>query len=300
MHARLIILNEMYPELADIGIRDFRYQNKKEFRYNNALHHHNHCYEIVFIKKGITFQQIFNASDDQNQDSQIITLQGGDLCVFLPYQIHSTAKNHPRDSVMYCIVIDPDCPNLLNGSPLHIRQLRETLQLLRQPVFHIPNHISSKLISAFELGLNIKEDRLFKMCCLLSLFILEISDHFRTYVDSESRTNSTSPRAMEAISFINNNITNPDLNLHLLADHLHYSRAYTSTFFKEEIGMTFQEFVTRSKINYACELLMNHSILNTSAILNFSSSQYFSNTFKKYMNITPTEYIKMKNGSQSQ
>ena len=289
----------MYPELADIGIRDFRCQSINEYRYYDSPHHHDHCFEIGFIKKGITSHKVFSLPNHQNQDPQVITLHGGDLCVFLPYQIRSTEKNYPQDGIMYWIVIDPECPNLLNESSSHIRQLRESLQSLRQQVFHIPNHISSNLISAFELSLNMNEDRLFKICCLLSLFILEVSDYYKAYVDNKSIINRISKRGMEAISFIDDNIANPDLNLNLLANHLHYSRTYTSTFFKEEIGTIFQEFVTRRKIIYACERLMNHSVLNTSAILNFSSSQYFSNTYKKYMSVTPTEYMKMKNKSKA-
>ena len=132
--------------------------------------------------------------------------------------------------------------------------------------------------------------RCFRGCQLLSLFILELADFNKKITDESYHGKALSAKILDAVSFIENNLLNPELSVQTIADHLHFSRAYIMTAFRNEIGMTIHEYILRSKIEYACELLDNYSITETAFLLNFSSSQHFSRVFKEHIGMTPGDY----------
>ena len=79
------------------------------------------------------------------------------------------------------------------------------------------------------------------------------------------------------------------------ADVISYSgmsKSYLSEKFKAETGMTIGEFITSSKIDEACNLLINTSktIPEISAYLSFSSQSYFQSVFKKVRGMTPYHF----------
>lgn len=77
-----------------------------------------------------------------------------------------------------------------------------------------------------------------------------------------------------------------------VATHLHFNSSYFSRMFKKETGETFVEFVTRTKIEKALELLdsTTKSVEQISLELGFSSKSYFLKTFRKHTGMAPIEY----------
>lgn len=71
-----------------------------------------------------------------------------------------------------------------------------------------------------------------------------------------------------------------------------YSQSKLATHFKAHVGMTIIAYLTKKKINYACNLLQNtnFSILKISTMLNYDSLAHFNRTFKKETGKTPREY----------
>lgn len=69
--------------------------------------------------------------------------------------------------------------------------------------------------------------------------------------------------------------------------------------FKTEIGITLQEYIVRLRIREALRLLYNPnaSITDISFMVGFNDSSYFSRTFKKYMNHTPSKFRSMQQGN---
>lgn len=67
---------------------------------------------------------------------------------------------------------------------------------------------------------------------------------------------------------------------------------YLSSLFKRQLGQNFIDYVNASKIKYACTLLRSgqHLVYEVSHMLGYDNAYYFSKVFKRYMNITPTEY----------
>ncbi|MFM1568427.1 helix-turn-helix domain-containing protein, partial [Helcococcus ovis] len=67
--------------------------------------------------------------------------------------------------------------------------------------------------------------------------------------------------------------------------------------FKEDTNQTLTEYINIFRIKKAIKLMYetNYSIENISYEVGFSNYRYFSSVFKKYMDITPSEFIKQYN-----
>ena len=82
-----------------------------------------------------------------------------------------------------------------------------------------------------------------------------------------------------------------------IAEHLSYSEYYLSHLFKEKMGISIKEYLTRKKITTAAEMLKtsNIGIEELSEYLNFTTAHTFSQAFRKMLFMSPTEYKKKYN-----
>ena len=192
---------------------------------------------------------------------------------------------------MYWIHFDIDCPYLLGQTESSAALLKKALSGLKKRIIPISRSVSSRLTEAFILLTTPNEERMLRACNLLSLFILELAAQDAMLSDGRYTEGVLSAKGIETVSFIENNLLDPDLSVQMIADRLHYSRSYLMTTFRREIGMTLHEYILNKKIEYSKELLETNSITDTAFLLNFSSSQHFSRVFKERTNMTPREYV---------
>ena len=84
-------------------------------------------------------------------------------------------------------------------------------------------------------------------------------------------------------------------NIRDIADKLSYSEYYLTHLFKEKMGISIKEYLIRKKIMMACELLKttDMSITGIAEYLNMGTAHTFSQSFKKVVSISPTEYKNM-------
>ena len=96
-----------------------------------------------------------------------------------------------------------------------------------------------------------------------------------------------------AIQNINENFKNK-ISLKTVADHLHTNPSYLSTLFKQEMGMTFTDYLNQIRINRSCELLAdtNLSLIDISIQCGFDGQSYFTKVFRKIKGSTPKDYRK--------
>lgn len=88
-----------------------------------------------------------------------------------------------------------------------------------------------------------------------------------------------------------------EISLNTVAAQVGVSSSYFSSIFKQETGQSFVEYLTKLRIDKACELL-RCTTLRTSEIgerVGYNDPHYFSATFKKVTGISPKDY---KNGGQ--
>lgn len=89
------------------------------------------------------------------------------------------------------------------------------------------------------------------------------------------------------------------VSLRVVARNLYVSEAYLSRLFREVVGVTFHEYVTRVRLNHALEELLytSTSIAQISAQVGFSTPSAFNKVFKNAFSCSPTEYRKAAGGA---
>ena len=94
--------------------------------------------------------------------------------------------------------------------------------------------------------------------------------------------------------YIDNNIFTK-VTLDGLAHTFHYNKYYIVKLFKKEIGYTLIDYINKLKIYYSLKLLNNsaYSILKIAIDTGFYSLEYYSETFKKEIGVSPKKYQKM-------
>ena len=95
----------------------------------------------------------------------------------------------------------------------------------------------------------------------------------------------------KAKSFILDNIADP-ITVKDVADHVGLSAEYFTKLFKKETGQNIKEFITLMKVEAAKDMLerSNLSVGMVALELGYSNFSHFSQVFRKYENVTPSEY----------
>ncbi|WP_054956201.1 response regulator transcription factor [Paenibacillus dakarensis] len=95
----------------------------------------------------------------------------------------------------------------------------------------------------------------------------------------------------EALRYLDDHL-NETISLRDIADHLHLNSSYFSVLFKEQVGLTFSEYVTRRRVQRAKELLANtaYSITEIAEQVGYSTPKYFVKVFRDHENMSPGQY----------
>ncbi|TBL79068.1 response regulator [Paenibacillus thalictri] len=103
----------------------------------------------------------------------------------------------------------------------------------------------------------------------------------------------TLPLMDKILAYIQDHYANPDLSLQDVANEFHLSVSHLSRMFKKEAGTNFNDYRSMVRIEQAKELLCKKYWLTsqeTAYLVGFTDGKYFSQVFKKYCGMTPSEY----------
>lgn len=97
----------------------------------------------------------------------------------------------------------------------------------------------------------------------------------------------------EALSYMQSSYMK-DLKLDDVAEKIGYSSAYFSKIFKEEMGESFRNYLTRLRMEHSKMLLLteDRQIADVASVVGFDDQSYFCKVFKKYVGVTPDAYRK--------
>lgn len=111
--------------------------------------------------------------------------------------------------------------------------------------------------------------------------LLSISDHYENY------------HVKKAVDIIREHYAEK-LNLKTLADEVGMSPSYLSRKFKEETGINYLDFLNQYRIQQGIELLAkgDYKVYEVSEMTGFNDYKHFSEVFKKYIGVAPTDFIK--------
>jgi len=106
-------------------------------------------------------------------------------------------------------------------------------------------------------------------------------------------SNQTSRFVADAQNYIAKAYANPDLTLVEVADVSGITPTYLSRLMKQELGLSFNKYLTKTRINHAVKLMGQGLLLKDIALrVGYSSPYYFSTAFKKTLGSAPIEYRK--------
>ena len=112
--------------------------------------------------------------------------------------------------------------------------------------------------------------------------------------ESKSESDERDKKYYEIARYIEENYSNPMLDVNMLAGEFNMNRSWLSTKFHEKTGIGLSEYIIKCRINKAKELLKTDMSINEIAQeVGFSSKVVYCRAFKKYENITSMQYRKI-------
>ena len=100
------------------------------------------------------------------------------------------------------------------------------------------------------------------------------------------------PIVRKARDYINTHFADHSLCLTLVADAIGCNSSYLSRIMKQELGMTFTEFLTSVRISQSIQMMRMSelSLQQIAEMSGYSNQHYFSVAFKNVQGISPSEY----------
>ena len=241
---------------------------KRELNEHIEMHWHD-FFEIEYYTKGGGYETI---------DGKITEIKPGTLFLFTPTNIHSIT---PKDCFVYnarfnTMYLAPSIvTNVMTSTDAYVYQLPEE----ERPYFEYLLKDLYKNIDNIDLG-----------CALLNCIIAKIP------TGSSSKLSSSEGNDINrALLYILTNFKS-SISLDDVAAYLHKSPTYFSHYFKNNMGVSFKEYLDSLRFSYSKKLLIysNESIQNVCIQSGFNNLPNFLRRFKKRYGMSPTEYRKEK------
>jgi len=102
------------------------------------------------------------------------------------------------------------------------------------------------------------------------------------------------------LNYVDAHYRDADISLGAIASQFSYTEKYLSLLFKKNMLIGFNAYLTKLRIQYACELIERNvtSVSQIAALCGYRDSLYFSKVFKRKMGVTPTEHIRSIHGGR--
>jgi len=125
--------------------------------------------------------------------------------------------------------------------------------------------------------------------------------HTEESIDNVELTSPDERLMNRVMKVINENLSNPNLSVEFIADKVGISRVHFHRKMKELTGQSPRDFVKNIRMKQAAKLLetKHHDITDVSIAVGFQSISSFSTSFKSIYGMSPTEYMKAHQSSQS-
>jgi AraC-like DNA-binding protein len=248
--------------------------------------HSHKGFELLFLLNGEIAYEF--------RGKPAIHVLGGFLLVVPPKLVHRGVGNVRAPSTICGIEYDPGRRDASRNSPFTKHDLLRLETLLQRSALMVRSfgrdlrHIVRKLFEMVERCADNTSDLLTKarIRALSCSVLVEAASDL-------SVVPSTGPKeiAAAAIRYLENRFHEP-LKIEDLVKHLGFSRARVFELFKNQTGMTPNDYLLRYRIRKAQEMLesQDNTVTEVGSAVGFSSSQYFSQVFRKYTGQTPSKY----------
>lgn len=256
----------------------FLYENTYNFKNTNMfivrnknfswqLHMHRD-FELVVVTKGRVKVNIFEHDYILNEN---------DTALIFPNQLHSY-ENIAESELVLCVF-----------KPELVMEFSKKTQGL------IPRDNSLRPVSGAWLKLYkaMKEDDNLEIIKGILYYYCGIFAKSHSFVNMMKSASKKYDLISKSFEFIDRNFKEK-CNLINLAAYLNYDYSYLSKFFLKNVGLGFNEYVNRRRVEYSCYLLKNtdNDITEISENCGFENLRTFNRNFRKFLGCSPKDYRK--------
>jgi AraC-like DNA-binding protein len=249
---------------------------------NNVLFHWHKDIEILLVTEGST---VVNTGRKQ------YLLKEDELLIINSNEIHGLTRTHDTNTML-----------VVQFDPMLCKEYYPKLQKIKFTHKHIKESDNTKCWSKIkkcltEIAIDYhekKEGHQLNLVSTLHMLIYHLIS-FLPYETVEDEKLLSEERKLERlnriISYIQENYAHK-ISLKDIAQNENLNMHYLSYFIKENLGITFQQYLNKVRLEKAVSLFMktNMSKLDICIESGFSDYRYFSDTFKKEYGCTPAQY----------
>jgi len=113
-------------------------------------------------------------------------------------------------------------------------------------------------------------------------------------ISSQKKISHSKIIAEKARLYIQAHYMDGNLNISDISRELYINQTYLRKMFKEEMGMTLLEFLTKYRMHMAKQLILNtdDNLSQIAELVGYNDVSYFSKCFKKYYHVSPKQMTK--------
>lgn len=122
--------------------------------------------------------------------------------------------------------------------------------------------------------------------------IEDVADKYEELSQIANDESRCLPLVRKVKTYIERNYKNPELSLQGIADEMQVSLSHLSKLFKQEVGMSFIDFLIKVRISHAIQLMNDPliKIYEISDAVGYNTQHYFCTAFKKLLGVSPMEF----------
>ena len=251
----------------DFYCRDSEFSGKT-LGYTSHLHYH---IELAFVKEGKTRVTV---------DSDVYTVEAGDIIVVFPNQIH-TFETVEREKYILMIVN----PEIISELSKQFTSSVPVSGLIKGAALDPELSLLAERISAVYYG-----DEPFKDTILRGYLLAFFGKLLQKVTVKDIQAKEYNVLGVILNYCINN--SDSQLSLDILEKELHISKYYISHILSSKLHMGFNDYINSLRVSNACKYLRktDKSITEISDIVGFNTLRTFNRAFRKQLGITPSEY----------
>lgn len=265
-------------ELFIPGLRTFGHQIMRSAAPSLQLHYHEDAFEVVLVTAGdVSF--FVNNVEYNPKVNEVHLVQ--------PNVSHSTEKKPLKNGEIYWFQLD-----MLTNGPLFLsrqagRVIIQRLKEIGTAVLRLESVWQQQLVvDAFKLASTQYFAERYRIAAYLSLFLTILAK------PQPQKPLEHSEDIQRATAYICSHLRE-NIRLDAVADAAGLSLSYFKEKFRREMLSTPRTYINRQKIELAKELLLQSgNITSVAEELSFDTPAYFSSVFRKFMAMTPTQYIR--------
>ena len=265
-------------ELFVPGLRTFGHQIMRSAAPSLQLHYHKDAFELVLVTTGDVSFYVNNAEYNPTV---------GEVYLVQPDIPHSTKNKPLTNGEIYWLQLETREETLLFLSTQAGNALIHRLHEIGNAVLRLDSAWQQQLVvDAFSLASTRYFAERYRIAAYLALFLTILAQ-------PRSQKPMELSRDIElAITYISTHLRE-NIQLDAVADAAGLSLSYFKDKFRREMLSTPRTYINRQKIELAKELLLQSgNITSVAEELSFNTPAYFSSVFRKFMAMTPSQYIR--------